>query len=203
MIIAENVTHLFNIKWDEIKCYVNNELKNITPAGGEKWGGWSVLSKSGSYSDGWANGHNFFKAGADQRIQFDNKLYEKSNYTSSIEHVNFTDIVTNDIKSIVIQMRELGFNPYRTRITNLYAGKNSVWHTDSNPDTKKLRLHFVIDTNEQCFFEHKNDKIHLTEKNVYIINVNGMHRVTNSGTSDRIHIISDITDTNNLSKLHI
>ena len=202
MIIAENVTHLFNINWEEIKRYVNDDLKNISPAGGKIWGGWSVLSKSGSYADGWGNGFKFFKINTDQQILLDKDAYNQSNITPSVEHVHFTDIVTDDIRSMVIQMRELGFKPYRTRITKLYAGKNSVWHTDSELDTKKLRLHFVIDTNDQCFFEHENGKFQLFEKNVYIINVNGMHRVTNSGTTDRIHIISDMTDTNNLSKLH-
>jgi hypothetical protein len=202
MILAENVTHMFNVNWDSIKTYVNTDLLSFPAAGGIVWGGWSVLSKSGSYADGWGKGHHFFKKDSNQNIYFDKDLYNMSSITPSVEHVNFTDVVTDDIKSIVTQMQDLGFDPYRTRITRVPAGKSSVWHTDSESNTKKLRLHFVIDTNDNCFFEHKTKKIHLVERNVYIVNVNGLHRVTNSGTSDRIHIISDMTDNNKLSKLH-
>jgi hypothetical protein len=202
MIKLENLTHLFTVNWDAIRNYIRTELVKYPKAGSGDFTGWSVTSNTGKYTDGWLNGTHFMSVGLDGEIVIDKDAALAAGYCSAKFHTQFTDIANADLQSCINQLSNLGLSPCRARLTQLEPGAESDWHTDGKPSDKIIRLHFVFDTNPDCFFIHEAGKSHMEENNVYLININYHHKVVNLGNTNRTHMIVDVTDTKGISKVH-
>ena len=81
-------------------------------------------------------------------------------------------------------------------LINLPSKKSIKRHKDSNPMGKRFnrchRIHIPILTNPNCLFEIDGEYKNLKEGEVCeISNVNKYHSVSNSGDTDRIHLLLD------------
>jgi hypothetical protein len=202
MIKFENLTSLFSVNWEAITEYINTELIKYPKAGSGDFKGWSVQSNTGQYTDGWVNGSSYMLIGTNGEIKFNEKAATAAGYYPSKFHTEFTNIANDDLKSCINQLDDLGLVPCRARLTQLPPGGESNWHTDGGPTDKIIRMHFVFDTNPDCFFIHKFGKFHMEKNNVYLININYHHMIVNLGNTPRTHMIVDVVDTKGISKVH-
>ncbi len=97
------------------------------------------------------------------------------------------------------------------RFLNLKAGAVIKKHTDAELAFEKgeARLHFPVITNPEVEFYCEEDRIILTGGECWYLNANLPHRVSNNGSSDRIHLVIDckvndwltnlITSSNNIA----
>lgn len=79
------------------------------------------------------------------------------------------------------------------RFLNLEAGATIKQHRDSELAFEKgeARLHFPVVTNPDVEFYIEDDRIILGEGECWYINANLLHRVSNHGATDRIHLVVD------------
>jgi hypothetical protein len=200
MIKIKNITPLFSVNWDPIKHYINNDLLMYPKAGEGNFKGWSVQSKTRKYTDGWVNGSLYTSVDENGKVTLNEKAGTAAGYYPSRLHTEFTDIANDDLKSCINQLYEHGLSPCRARLIQIPPGGESSWHTDGKPSDKIIRIHFVFETNPECFFIHNFGKFHMEENNIYLINVNYHHMVVNRGNSIRTHMVVDVTDTNGIGK---
>lgn len=201
MIQFEDLTHLFNVDWAALREHVKTNLNHLPKSGGSMFSGWSVQGKNGSMTDGWVDGSAFWKK-SNGKLYFDLQAAQAAGFFMNKEHVQLTDASSPALASCVERMTELGFQPCRSRLIQLQPGASSTWHTDGS--ALMLRMHFVIETNDQCWFKHgEEQRFHFKENCVYLINVNDYHQVGNDGSTDRTHLVTDVTDTFKVSKVHL
>jgi hypothetical protein len=158
------------------------------------FGGWSILSSNGSYTDGWAQGQkNFYNP-------------EKPQVVENIPTQAFfkpTEICTGYILSIMKKVADLGLNPRRARISMLKAGGVSARHRDAADKDYAVRLHIPVITNPDSVFSTDEGEAHFpADGSGYIVRVNRPHQVFNRGQEDRIHIFMDILDNKGITKFH-
>ncbi len=79
------------------------------------------------------------------------------------------------------------------RFLNLKAGAIIKQHTDAQLafENGEARLHFPVITNPEVEFYCENERIFLNEGECWYLNANLPHRVSNMGSSDRIHLVID------------
>jgi mannose-6-phosphate isomerase-like protein (cupin superfamily) len=79
------------------------------------------------------------------------------------------------------------------RMLNLTAGSVIKEHRDADLAFEKgeARLHIPIHTNPDVDFFINNERIIMGEGECWYINANLPHRVTNNGSTDRIHLVID------------
>jgi mannose-6-phosphate isomerase-like protein (cupin superfamily) len=79
------------------------------------------------------------------------------------------------------------------RFLNLQAGAVIKEHRDNELAFEKgeARLHFPVITNDEVEFYIEGDRIFLNEGECWYINANLLHRVSNLGVTDRIHLVID------------
>ncbi|SDP30160.1 Aspartyl/Asparaginyl beta-hydroxylase [Mucilaginibacter sp. OK268] len=79
------------------------------------------------------------------------------------------------------------------RFLKLQAGAIIKQHRDNELAFEKgeARLHFPVITNQQVLFYIENERIPLQEGESWYVNANLPHRVSNEGTTDRVHLIID------------
>jgi len=79
------------------------------------------------------------------------------------------------------------------RFLNLQAGAVIKQHTDADLAFEKgeARLHFPVITNPDVEFYCEKDRILLSEGECWYLNANLPHRVTNNGSTDRVHLVVD------------
>ncbi len=170
------------------------------------FGGWSILSATGDYKDGWHMMHTLYENGPISREELI-RAAKAAGYVSTLLLNRPTAIHTGPLGGLVQQLSELGLNPRRARIIMLKAGGSSFWHRDGADDSYAVRLHVPIITNSGCLFEiETKDGIvseHLpADGSAYLIKVNRIHRVVNHGTTDRINFVANVYDTNRVSRDH-
>jgi len=202
MIQFENITELFAPDFDALRAHVRQLEATLPKAGGEMFNGWSVMSRSGSYRDGWVDGSVFMKTLSNGKVYFDSLGAARAGYHRSSEHLTFTEAASDELRRLIGQATELGFQPCRARLIQLVPGAASNWHTDGSPAKTILRLHIVIETNEQAHFHSEEKATHLPANNVFLINVNYRHMVDNLGDTARTHLVVDVKDTKGVSKVH-
>jgi len=102
------------------------------------YGGWSVLSHSGLYTDGWGQGHVAFRPDGSldraQLLTIRGGIYEQM-------HTTPTEICTGPIAAVIDRVRALGFQPYRARVALLKAGASTSRHRDDVDGAYRIRLH--------------------------------------------------------------
>lgn len=175
---------------------LNKEITRQSPA----FGGWSVLSATGSYKDGWQQGHLLLKPDtAEEKKQQIKKSIPQKFYTFT----NKTEICIGYMDEIIEVIKSKGLRPARARIICLSAGMACSWHRDAPDDVYAVRLHIPIITNRGCFFETADEREHMpADGSGYIIAVNREHRVINKGDTDRVHLVMDIYDIEGMTKYH-
>jgi hypothetical protein len=79
------------------------------------------------------------------------------------------------------------------RLLRLAAGSYIREHTDNALDFEdgEVRIHVPVQTNPEVEFYLNGERLALAEGNTYYVNVNLPHRVSNRGSSDRIHLVID------------
>lgn len=201
MIQFEDITDLFTIKWDELRQHLRVLEATMPRAGGKYFGGWSVLSSDETYQDGWTDWSIFYEKNGDA-LKFNEVEARKNGYTPPTDAVKFTNAASPEIINLIEQIRELGLSPHRARITQLSPAITGTRHTDGVKHKLALRLHVVIETNPDAAFITDDEVKHLEQDRVYLINVNEYHLIRNLGSDIRTHLIMDVFDTKQVSKLH-
>ena len=199
--IEEALPLLFDIGL--LQAHVREHVLPLPPVmAGKHFGGWSVLSSTGSYTDGWVGGHKIY----DPEYMPGRSLQEKAEQLGlkpSAEYVKPTEVCTGYLSEVITQIRGLGLEPTRARLTVLKAQGQSARHTDGDATEYCVRLHIPIFTNPACTFETDTESSHLTASgHAYLIHVNRMHQVFNRGQTDRIHLIMDVRDRAHVSLYH-
>jgi hypothetical protein len=191
---SEKLNLEFNIA--EIFNSVKTQLDTIAPIEVYPgYGGWSVLSHDGAVTSGWNESAVVLDANNEMDIPQTIKKFESLNLPSSFEHTKPTPLFTQSIKKVVEALTEQGYQIARLRLSFLKPHSSIYWHTDSSPSHYAVRLHIPLVTNEKCFFEYENEKLHLkADGSAYMIRVNKKHRYSNSGDSIRYHLIMDVRD---------
>lgn len=179
---------------------------------GSSFGGWSLLSHTGQWSDGMVSGREAFNG--------DKTDFDKA-YSLGIQHeYNYdqkTQLCYGYVESVLDDLNNLKLNPRRARYTILKAGGQSTIHRDVQKDGDySARLHIPIITNEKCthsVFEDgkKIDEIHMpADGSVYLMWTNNLHQIKNESDEDRVHLMMSVWDENDgefkfnsLSKLKI
>jgi hypothetical protein len=202
MIKFEDVTHLFNPDFDALRDHVRLLEATVPKAGGTMFNGWTVMGKNGKHTDAWVDGSAFVKKLADGRMWFDYPSALKANYWPNAAHDKFTNASSPELEQLLDKAKNLGLKPCRARLIQLVPGAASSWHSDGLPETLVLRLHVVIESNPLAVFKTAEGATHLPANRVYLINVNDYHSVENHGDSVRTHLVTDVTDSNSISKVH-
>lgn len=166
----------------------------------EAFGGWSVLSGNGDFKDGWQKGHLLYK----KDVSDDEKQKIRGQITKKFsEYTVETEICTGYLLQVIESVREKKLMPYRARIICLTAGQSSIWHSDAPSHIYAVRLHIPILTNEECFFETKEEREHIpADGSAHFVYVNREHRVVNNGKTDRFHLVMDVRDEAGFSRHH-
>jgi hypothetical protein len=167
------------------------------------FGGWSLLSRRGTWKDGW----DFFQNDDGEAMETffpknDNnyKTLKFFDIAMSTEHRNPTEGYVGEIKNLIDQIEALGFYPSRARVTCLKAGAKSLVHRDADDNEYMARIHIPLITNPQCTFTADGEKLYMEPGNVYMVWVNIWHQIRNDSNEDRYHIIMDAYDTKKITK---
>ena len=209
----ERLEHL--IKFDHIKL-VEDVKKYVFPLGqqiiqGEEYetpayhgfGGWSILSRTGKWQDGW----DFFQndEGEAMEVYFpkDDNNYKSLKFFDigmSTEHDKPTEGCKGELAKVLDQIKELGFYPSRARITCLKAGAKSLVHKDADNNEYMARIHIPLITNPKCVFIQNGQNLYMEPGSAWMVWVNNWHQIRNDSTEDRYHLIMDAYDTKKLTQ---
>ena len=156
---------------------------------GPNFGGWSLTSTGGHFSDDWTYGCFIVNGAYDlEKVKTSNKP---------------TSLLRDYLKETIQKVSALGLNPLRCRISLLKANSKSVLHRDGADEQYMVRLHIPIVTNEGCAFLADGEAAHLpADGNGYLLSVNRMHQIVNTGSTDRYHLMMDVWDTEGASLHH-
>lgn len=200
--ISEKI--VLNLDLKKLQAHLEWVQKNYIPVMvGNHFGGWSVYSSDGDYRDGWARGEqaysNDFMPGATLLEKF-----KALNIKKSTAYCHETEVCTGYLKEVMDQIKAMGLEPRRARLTLLKAQGQSSLHSDAPPEVYSVRLHIPIISNPECFFICDEGQEHFAASGEYghLIFVNRLHQVVNKGTTDRVHLIMDVTDSSNVSQYH-
>lgn len=168
------------------------------------FGGWSIQSRGADWRDGWES------IQTEQGVTLENllptkelilKAYKHFNVAHSLEHDKPTQAYIGEIKRVMDQLKELGLQPRRARVTCLQAGCKSLVHKDSDTTEYMARIHIPLWTNEKCVHICDGVNLHMpADGSVYILWVNQWHQIRNDSDQDRFHIIMDAYDTKHITQ---
>ena len=171
--------------------------------GYDNFGGWSLLTRTGRWQDGWEIGHTGHPG---EKIIFPEGRpnYKASKFldiSHSFEHANPTEGYCGEIATVLDQIKEQGFSPRRARVSLLRPGGATLLHSDATPNVYMARIHIPLWTNEQCTHTCEGYDLHMpADGSVYILWVNRDHQVRNRSTENRYHIIMDAYDTKGITE---
>lgn len=177
---------------------ITNQWKPVLQSAA--FGGWSVLSSNGSYTDGWHRGF----VGLDQKMSLEDfrNQTQKNNGLHSDQYCHPTEICNGYLKEIIDYIGSKNLRPSRARIIRLEPHSACAWHRDAPDGIYSVRLHVPIVTNPNAFFETENAQVHFpADGNSYFISVDRMHRVVNHGEEPRFHLVMNVTDWDGVSRL--
>lgn len=188
-----------NIKVLQNQLY--RDVMSLPPCDRVGYRGWSLLSSNGDYKDGWHTGSSFYN---DQHQEEQSQILIDDPSDLSMkpgdEYVVPTQILKGYFQTIIRLLIELGLQPHRAQIALLKAGEKLAWHRDSHEGDYCVRLHIPIITNESCYFEYTEERIHLkADGSIYLLDGSHLHRFVNEGFEDRYHLICYVRDTKGYS----
>jgi hypothetical protein len=167
------------------------------------FGGWSILTRTGDWRDGWELGHVVLNQIKELTNQSDIMRYKVMKYlgiSHPFEHKYPTQACIGEITNTLQKIEKLGFYPRRARISLLKSGKKSDYHRDAPESEYMIRLHIPIKTNNKCFYISEGQSVNMLEGKAYLIDTTRWHQIKNESDEDRYHIIMDCWDTKHLSK---
>lgn len=194
---------------DEIRHTVLDHVKQLgnpifqgEQYGFNDFGGYSLLSTTGHWKDGWEVGGTGIPG---ETILTPGKVnYKAAKYlglTHSFENSIPTEACVGPIKDAIDKIAELGFYPRRARISMLKAGTKTILHSDAPKDRYSARIHIPIITTPECLHYGDGECFHMpADGSVYMIWVNIPHQVFNNSSIDRYHIIMDAWDTKGITE---
>lgn len=167
------------------------------------FGGWSLLSRTGDWKDGW----DFFQNDEGEAMETyfpknDNnyKSLKFFNIAMSTEHDQPTQGYQGEIARVLDQIAEMGLTPRRARVTCLKAGAKSLVHKDADDNEYMARIHIPLITNPKCLFISDGVDLYMEPGNAYMVWVNIWHQIRNDSDQDRYHIIMDAYDTRHITQ---
>lgn len=167
------------------------------------FGGWTLLSRTGDWRDGWEVYHSDDKETNDMFFpngQYNYRAMKYLNVSHAFEHKNPTQGCTGYIKEVLNQLEELGFYPRRARVSCLQAHSKSLVHKDAATNNYMARIHIPLITNKKSVHICQGKSLHLpADGSVYIMWVNLWHQIRNDSDEDRYHIIMDAYDTKQIT----
>lgn len=166
------------------------------------FGGWSILSSDGTYTDGWVQGHSCFEE-VDGKLKFDHQKAKALGLKSIEKYDRPTEICTGYMAEVIDTIKAMKLYPCRARISRLSAMGQSSLHRDGGDNDYAVRLHIPIITNPLATFECDSGKVHMpADGSVYVLRVNRLHQVINKGSDDRYHLIMNIFDFYGSTRYH-
>lgn len=169
------------------------------------FGGWSLLTRTGDWHDGWEVYHSDDKETNDLFFpngQYNYKAMKFLNvaHDSGLEHDKPTPACVGYIAEVLNDLEQLGFYPRRARVSCLQAHSKSLVHKDSASNNYMARIHIPLITNEKCVHICDGQNLHMpADGSVYILWVNVWHQIRNDSDEDRYHIIMDAYDTKRIT----
>ncbi|MEI2739136.1 MAG: aspartyl/asparaginyl beta-hydroxylase domain-containing protein [Chitinophagaceae bacterium] len=136
-------------------------------------GGWSILplrSIGGSLD----NTYSIHSSGNEKIIYKDTQLLADCNYLRSV-----LDFFQCEKTSV--------------RLMKLNAGAIIKEHSDQEMSFEEgeVRFHIPVHTNDQVEFYIMDEKVPMKEGECWYLNLSQRHRVSNLGTTDRVHLVID------------
>lgn len=181
-----------------------------TPA----WGGWGVWTGTGRWQAGFEQNGTLFASGYEIKgaVHDEDLIGFQKRSPKAIparKHIIPTEVCTGYLAEVMNSIRDAGLYPCRARISTLRAGGTSTWHRDIDKEHYMVRLHIPLFSNEKALFlvedEDTQERIgaHLpADGSSYFCSTNCLHRVSNDGDDERIHLFMDVTDLHEISKHH-
>jgi hypothetical protein len=166
------------------------------------FGGWSVWSSNGSHEDGYVDTSSCYKT-VDGKAILDREKLRQMGSLPLGEYCKPTEICFGYLAEVMQRLADLELHPRRARINVLRGHGKTIWHRDGPDGAYAVRLHIPIITNEDCFYECDEGRVHFpADGAAYVIAVNRMHQVFNHGTEDRYHLIMNIIDAQGVTASH-
>ena len=189
----------YRVDLPRLQKFFINEVKPLTKIyqGGKTWhGGWSVQSNDGSVTDGWQPGGSLIKKDENGIPRVDLAARQEM-FPMGQEFRTPTALYKDIAAELVMELESANFTAKRTRFAELEPGGIDRWHRDST-NRPTWRGHIAVETNPDCYFEWKSNdhtrtiKRHIpADGHLYMVRVDLLHRITNAGTTDRVHILTD------------
>lgn len=168
------------------------------------FGGWSITSRHGDWRDGWEviqHEHGLKLENFLPTQELIVKSYKHFDIAHSIEHDRPTQAYVGEIKKVMDQLKDLGFEPRRIRITCSQPHSKSLVHQDAATSDYMARIHIPLWTNENCVHICEGEHLHMpADGSAYIMWVNLWHQIRNDSDEPRYHIIMDAYDTKKVTK---
>lgn len=183
--------HKFDVQ-ELVRFYTtisNTYQKTLPEAENAEYGGWTLLSDTGDYRDGWQQGKAYEAGG--QRFE---KLRAHDTQTALTELSQYPEA-----RNMLSTFSSLGLKPIRTRMAEIESGGKLNWHIDPpNPAFNvRWRAHLVVVTNESAKFKWRHGpeaevrEFSLpADGHLYLVRIDLEHCVE-SKEGVRVHIISD------------
>lgn len=169
---------------------------------GAHFGGWSVWSSDGNYEDGFQRGQMMFEPSFMPGATVKEKAAALGIKPREMYRVP-TSICFGYLAEVVDQIRAIGLEPARVRLSLLKAGGQSTKHRDAPEGRYSIRLHIPIFTNPEAVFTCDDESAHMpADGSAYLLNVSREHQVFNRGTTDRVILLADVVDRPWISKYH-
>ena len=168
----------------------------------DQYGGWSALSSTGSYDDGFGTAYRAY----DPTFMPGKSVEEKRvalGVKDVLKYREPTELCVGYLRDMLVSLRDAGFSPLRARVALLKAGGSTSLHRDAPEGAYAVRLHIPIVTNDKCFIEFEEGRIHLpADGGGYLIRVDRPHRAFNDGEADRFHFVAGFWDMKHVTKHH-
>jgi hypothetical protein len=168
------------------------------------FGGWSILSKNADWREGWEviqNEHGLNLENFLPTKELITKSYKHFDISHSLEHDKPTQACVGEIKKVIDELRNLGLEPRRARITCLQPHCKSLVHKDSESTDYMARIHIPLWTNKKCVHICQGRNLHMpADGSAYIMWVNLWHQIRNDSDEPRYHMIMDAYDTKKITQ---
>ena len=200
-VIAEKVPVAVDI--ERLRRHVTEHVLPVGPPvmQSSSFGGWSVLSQTGHWRDGWEKGHRCVKTLPDGSISFDPVLAKQFGLRHDWSYDQPTEICHGYLAELMDQIAALGLYPRRARLSILEPGGSSSRHRDGADDAYSVRMHIPIFTNTLCTFETDDGSIFLpADGSAFLVGVNRMHQIFNRSAVRRINLLIQVWDTRPISQ---
>lgn len=165
--------------------------------GNKTWhGGWSIQSNTGEINDGWQPGGALITKNTEGELLLD-KAKHAEMFSAGTDFRTPTPLYQGIAEEMIMGLDSTGFTAKRTRFSELEVGGVDSWHRD-NTHKPTWRGHIVVDTNPDCYFWWiSSDGKQMVKRHIpadgylYMVRVDVQHRISNHGSTDRIHVLTD------------